>query len=82
MQVKLPDGPDAYAPDNVDPVVSRTKDTHTTNRVVRLGTEWDELADATGKRGRAAVIRQLVQWYLRYPGAKLPERPVRRAPAE
>lgn len=56
-------------------MVSRTKDTHTTNRVVRLGNEWDELATAAGKRKRAAVIRQLVQWYLRYPGVKLPERP-------
>lgn len=78
MQVKLPDGPDAYAPDSVDPMVSRTKETHTTNRVVRLGNEWDELATAAGKRKRAAVIRQLVQWYLRYPGVKLPERPPRR----
>ena len=82
MHVKLIDGPDAYAPDSLGLVVSRTKDTHTTNRVVRLGTEWDELAETTGKRGRAAVIRQLVQWYLRYPGVKLPERPPRRLPAE
>ena len=54
---------------------SRAKETHTTNRVVRLGSEWDELATAAGKRKRAAVIRQLVRWYLRYPGVKLPERP-------
>jgi len=82
MHVKLIDGPDAYAPDSLGPVTSRTRDTHTTNRVVRLGTEWDELAVAAGRRKRAAVIRQLVQWYLRYPGVKLPERPPRRLPAE
>jgi hypothetical protein len=74
MQVKLEDGPDAYAPDSLGRPMK--------NRVVRLGGEWDELADATGRRRRAAVIRQLVQWYLRYPGVKLPERPPRRLPAE
>lgn len=82
MQVKLADGPDAYAPDSLGNVVSRTRDTHTTNRVVRLGAEWDELAEVAGMRRRAAVIRQLVQWYLRYPGVKLPDRPPRCPPAE
>lgn len=54
----------------------------TTNRVVRLGDEWEELGEAAGVRKRAEVIRQLVRWYLRYPGSKLPERPPRRPPAE
>jgi hypothetical protein len=61
-------------------VVSKAKETHTTNRVVRLGDEWEELGEVTGKRGRAEIIRQLVRWYLRYPGAKLPERPPRNDP--
>lgn len=82
MHVNIEDRPAAYAPDSLGVVVSRTKETHTTNRVVRLGDEWDQLAETTGKRGRAAIIRQLVQWYLRYPGAKLPERPPRRPSAE
>jgi phage host-nuclease inhibitor protein Gam len=63
-------------------MVSRAKETHTANRVVRLGAEWDELAEAAGQRKRASVIKQLVQWYLRYPGVKLPERPPRKPPAE
>lgn len=57
-------------------MVSRAKDTHTTNRVVRLADEdWDDLGTRAGVRNRAQVIRQLVAWYLRRPGAKLPERP-------
>jgi hypothetical protein len=59
-------------------VVSRAKETHTPNRVVRLGDEWDELAEVAGSHKRAEVIRQLVRWYLRRPGARLPERPARR----
>jgi hypothetical protein len=56
-------------------MISRAKATHTTNRVVRLGDEWDELGEVAGQRKRASVIRQLLHWYLRRPGAKLPERP-------
>ena len=59
-------------------MVSRAKPTHTINRVVRLDGEWGELAEAAGERKRADVIRQLVRWYLRYPGAKLPVRPPRK----
>ncbi|MFI6443801.1 hypothetical protein [Kitasatospora sp. NPDC050543] len=57
-------------------MVSRAKDTHTTNRVIRLAdADWDDLGTVAGTRNRAQVIRQLVAWYLRRPGAKLPERP-------
>lgn len=63
-------------------MISRAKDTHTANRVVRLGDEWDDLAKAAGARKRAEVIRALVRWYLRYPGAKLPTRPPLRQDAE
>lgn len=55
-------------------MVSRAKETHTTNRVIRMGDEWEDLAAVVGKRQRAAHIRALVQWWLREPGAKLPER--------
>lgn len=57
-------------------MVSRAKDTHTTNRVIRLADDdWDDLGKAAGVRNRAQVIRQLVAWYLRRPGAELPDRP-------
>jgi hypothetical protein len=56
-------------------VVSRAKDTHGTNRAVRMRDEWEDLGEAAGERRRTTVITQLVRWYLRYPGAKLPERP-------
>lgn len=75
MQVKLESGTRAYARGTISDMISRAKDTHTTNRVVRLGEEWDDLAKVAGERKRAGVIRALVRWYLRYPGAKLPARP-------
>jgi hypothetical protein len=57
-------------------MVSRAKDSHTTNRVVRIGDDdWEDLGTRAGTRNRAQVIRDLVAWYLRRPGAKLPERP-------
>ena len=43
--------------------------------------EWEPLLQAakvmhhTGRSPRGRVIREFVQWYLRRPGAKLPERP-------
>lgn len=58
--------------------MSRTKDTHTTNRAVRIpDDEWADLGTVAGARNRTQVIRDLVRWYLRRPGAKLPERPPR-----
>jgi hypothetical protein len=57
-------------------MVSRAKDSHTTNRVVRIGDDdWEDLGARAGTRNRAQVIRDLLAWYLRRPGAKLPERP-------
>lgn len=38
---------------------------------------WDRLGRLAGDRGRSEAIRALVAWYLREPGAKLPERPPR-----
>jgi hypothetical protein len=50
----------------------------TPRRQIALATElWDRLGDLVGDRGRSEVIRSLVAWYLREPGAKLPERPPR-----
>lgn len=48
-------------------------------RQIRIGDTWydfDAAAKAMGTE-RAAVIRELIDWYIREPGAKLPERPVR-----
>lgn len=50
----------------------------TTRRQVALSDPiWDGLGELVGDRGRSEVIRSLVAWYLREPGAKLPERPPR-----
>lgn len=38
--------------------------------------DWDDFKRVLG-RSAPSVIRQLVRWYLRRPGAKLPERPSR-----
>lgn len=57
-------------------MVSRAKDTHTTNRVIRIPDEdWEGLGEVVGDRQRAETVRQLIRWYLRRPGAKLPRRP-------
>jgi hypothetical protein len=48
-------------------------------RQIRIGDTWydfDAAAKAMGTE-RAAVIRDLINWYIREPGAKLPERPDR-----
>jgi hypothetical protein len=39
--------------------------------------DWDELAIAARQAGyeRAVVLRAFIRWYLRRPGAKLPQRP-------
>ena len=37
--------------------------------------DWDALGRAVGVRERGRLIRQLIAWYLRKPGAKLPQRP-------
>lgn len=57
-------------------MVSRAKDTHTTNRVVRIpDRDWEELAEHVGERGRAELFRDFVAWYLHRPGAKAVKRP-------
>lgn len=48
-------------------------------RQIRIGESWydfDAAAKAMGTE-RAAVIRELIDWYIREPGAKLPARPDR-----
>jgi hypothetical protein len=43
--------------------------------------DWDDLEAAVGRQ-RAKVVRDLIRWYLRRPGAALPERPSREQIAE
>lgn len=39
--------------------------------------EWDPFGDATAATGatRASAVREFIRWYMRRPGAKLPDRP-------
>ncbi|MCY0923237.1 MULTISPECIES: hypothetical protein [Streptomyces] len=53
----------------------------TQHRSVRIDdADWADLLTRGGDR--SAVIKQLVGWYLRRPGAELPERPPASAPAD
>lgn len=36
---------------------------------------WEPFGKLVGERNRSTVIRQFIAWYIRKPGAKLPERP-------
>ncbi len=57
--------------------------TYETPKSVRVpaADEWDPFLDAAksmnpdGRSPRTQVIREFIRWYLRRPGAKLPERP-------
>lgn len=54
----------------------RNPENHTPIQRFRLDAEtWAEFGEAAGERGRAAIIKELIRWYLRKPGAKLPTRP-------
>lgn len=50
----------------------------TQHRSIRIpDDDWTDLADRAGVVGldRAKVVNQLIGWYLRRPGVKLPTRP-------
>lgn len=48
----------------------------TPHRSVRISDEdWKHLAERAPSGDRAAVIKDLIAWYLRRSGAKLPTRP-------
>lgn len=53
----------------------RNPENHMPVRRFRMGDEWVELGELVGDRQRSEVIRELVSWYLRKPGAKQPKRP-------
>lgn len=48
-------------------------------RQIRIGDTWYDFDAGAKSMGteRAAVIRELIDWYIREPGAKLPPRPDR-----
>lgn len=47
-------------------------------RLITMGEDlWGPLGSLVGPTKRSQVIRELVAWYVRKPGAKLPERPPR-----
>ena len=49
-----------------------------TNRSFRVDdADWQDLEDAAAEMGteRGELLRQLIAWLLRRPGAELPERP-------
>ena len=57
-------------------MVSRAKDTHTTNRVFRVpDQDWEDFGALVGERNRAHLLREFIAWYLRRPKAVLPKRP-------
>jgi hypothetical protein len=76
MHVKPDTGARAYASASLGRVVSRAKETHAPNRVIRMRNEWDEVAEVVGPRKRADLFLQFARWYLHYPGAAIPKRPV------
>ncbi|MFJ1581584.1 hypothetical protein [Streptomyces sp. NPDC088182] len=48
-------------------------------RQIRIGDEWLDLGAVANRSGtdRAAIVRDLIAWYLREPGSTLPARPTR-----
>ncbi|MES9522412.1 hypothetical protein [Streptomyces capoamus] len=57
-------------------MVSRAKETHTTNRVVRVpDADWEEFGQLVGERNRSQLLREFIAWYLRRPKSTLPKRP-------
>lgn len=55
-----------------------TKDRHAFRVAVSVPKRyWERLGLLVGTKRRSEIIRALLAWYLREPGAKLPERPAR-----
>lgn len=54
------------------------KQPHTPPRQIRIPDEdWGDFAEAAKQEGsdRATLVREFIRWYLRRPGAKMPQRP-------
>ena len=62
-------------PADVRTTVARPKTGETPLAPLRVpAADWSDLHELHG-RDRAHIVQQLIRWYLRRPGAKLPERP-------
>lgn len=63
------------------PVIMTPNVPKTPPRQIRIGDEWYEFDAAAKAAGteRATLVREFIAWYLRKPGAKLPQRPDRLA---
>lgn len=62
--------------------VARPKTGETPVRSLRVGDpDWSDFHKVTGTR-LPAVVWQFIRWYLRRPGARLPERPTAEQIAE
>lgn len=67
--------PVTQKPANPRSAVARPKTGITPVRTLRVSDpDWDDLHALTGRKLPSVVV-QLIRWYLRRPGAKLPERP-------
>lgn len=64
-------------PVRLDRVPNQPKTQHRSVRIEEA--DWTDADMATKRMGtdRAKIINQFIRWYLRRPGAKLPERPER-----
>lgn len=74
MDAPTLDVQEVQSPDVADPSTWKV----TKHRSIRLEDDlWRDLEPAAKGAGydRSGVIRQFVRWYLRVPGAKLPQRP-------
>lgn len=62
--------------------MSTDRDRHTTpRRVISVGDRlWNLFGVLVGDRNRSAIIREFIAWYVRQPGATLPQRPAKRSP--
>lgn len=68
----------AIQPIDFPPMADESQWKITKPKSIRLEQDlWDDLGPAAQKVGhdRSGVIRQFVRWYLRRPGADLPQRP-------
>ena len=68
----------AVQPVCLEPVADETAWKKTPHRSVRMEDDlWKRLGPAAQANGydRSGLIRQFVRWYLRVPGARLPQRP-------
>lgn len=56
---------------------------HTPRQTIRVDAEeWDDFGTVVGPKNRSRVVREFIAWYLRKPGAKLPQRPTRPGSSE